>query len=145
MSDANGSAPPTYYGQPVLKEPIWKPEIAWYFFAGGLAGASAGLAYLAERSGNDELGRRAWATSLAAVAVSPPLLIADLGVPKRFLNMLRMFKVTSPMSMGSWLLSASGTSIGLSALHALTGRCPRAGAIARPVAALAGLPLATYT
>ena len=97
----------SYHGQPVLKQPVWTWEIPLYFFTGGAAGASAGLAYLGELSGNDELARRAWAVALAGLTVSPALLISDLGRPPRFLNMLRMFKVTSPMSVGTWVLSAA--------------------------------------
>jgi hypothetical protein len=77
--------------------------------------------------------------------VSPPLLISDLGRPARFLNMLRMFKVTSPMSVGSWVLSASSTATAVAAVNELTGLFPRASKIARPAAAVAGLPLSTYT
>jgi formate-dependent nitrite reductase membrane component NrfD len=131
-----------YYGQPVIKEPIWKSEIAWYLFTGGLAGASAGLAQLA---GDETLERRAWAVALAGVGVSPVLLIADLGVPARFYNMLRVVKVTSPMSVGTWILSASGAAIGASALHAWTGRLPRLARVSRPAAAALGMPLSTYT
>jgi hypothetical protein len=114
-------------------------------FTGGLAGASAGLAYLAGVRGSNTLAQRAWLTSLAAIAASPPLLIADLGRPGRFFNMLRLFKVTSPMSVGSWILSISGASVGVAALHAATGRFGRAAAVARPAAAAAGLGLSTYT
>ena len=95
----------SYYGRPVLKAPVWTDEIPLYFFAGGLAGASCGLAYLAGRRGDDELARRAWINAAAAIGVSPLLLVADLGRPQRFLNMLRLFKVTSPMSVGSWILA----------------------------------------
>jgi hypothetical protein len=135
----------SYYGRPVIKEPVWTPEIPAYFFFGGLAGASAGLAYLADVSGNEVLARRAWGVALAGVSVSPPLLISDLGVSKRFLNMLRMFKVTSPMSVGSWILSGSGAAIGISAANALTGRLAGLAKPAKPAAALLGLPLSTYT
>jgi formate-dependent nitrite reductase membrane component NrfD len=77
--------------------------------------------------------------------MSPPLLISDLGRPTRFLNMLRMFKVTSPMSVGSWILSASSTATALAVVNELTGLFPRASRVARPAAALVGLPLSTYT
>jgi formate-dependent nitrite reductase membrane component NrfD len=120
-----------------------------YFYAGGLAGASAGFAYLTGLRGADTVARRAWLTALAGAGVSPVLLISDLGRPARFLNMLRMFKVTSPMSVGSWVLSGFGTATGVAALDALTrGRLPplrRAARAARPSAALLGLPLASYT
>jgi hypothetical protein len=135
----------SYHGQPVLKEPVWTWEIPCYFYTGGMAGASAGLAYLTETRGNDVLARRAWGTALAGVAISPVLLASDLGKPSRFLNMLRMLKVTSPMSVGSWILSASGASTAIAAANAWTGLLPRTAKVARPAAALLGLPLSTYT
>jgi formate-dependent nitrite reductase membrane component NrfD len=137
--------PRSYYGRPVIKEPVWTPEIPIYFFTGGLAGASATVAWLAELQGDEELGRRAWAVALAGVTVSPVLLISDLGRPMRFFNMLRMFKVTSPMSVGSWILAAAGTAIATAAANALGGLFPRLSRGAKPAAAVLGLPLATYT
>jgi formate-dependent nitrite reductase membrane component NrfD len=91
------------------------------------------------------LARRAWYTAFAGIAISPGLLISDLGRPERFLNMLRMFKVTSPMSVGSWVLAASGATTSAAALHAATGRFPLLARLARPLAGLLGLPLSTYT
>jgi hypothetical protein len=135
----------SYHGQPVIKEPIWTWEIPCYFYTGGLGGASAGLAFLAELRGNDTLARRAWAASMAGLTLSPAFLISDLGKPTRFLNMLRMFKVTSPMSVGSWILAASGTTTAVAAADAWLNLFPRAGKVARPAAALLGLPLSTYT
>jgi len=134
-----------YYGRPVIKEPVWTPEIPLYFFTGGMAGASAGLAFMAETTGNEVLARRAWAAAMGGIAVSPVLLISDLGVPSRFLNMLRMFKVTSPMSVGSWILSGSGATTTLASANALMGLFPVLGRASKPAAALLGLPLATYT
>jgi hypothetical protein len=84
-------------------------------------------------------------SSLAAVTLSGAALVNDLGRPSRFLNMLRVIKVTSPMSLGSWLLSAYAPCAGAAALCAVTGRLPRAGAVATGAAALLGAPLATYT
>jgi formate-dependent nitrite reductase membrane component NrfD len=135
----------SYYGQPVVKPPVWTWEIPWYLFAGGLAGASAPLAYLAEARGNVALGRRAWTIALGALAASPALLVSDLGRPSRFLNMLRVVKVTSPMSVGSWLLAGTGAATGIAALNVWTGALPGSAAAARPAAALLGPPLATYT
>ena len=135
----------SYYGQPVIKPPVWTSEVPLYFFTGGLAGASAGLGLLAGLRGDDELARRAWGASLAGIAVSPPLLISDLGRPERFLNMLRMLKVTSPMSVGSWVLAAASPAVGVAAANAWTGRFARAARFARPAAAGLGLPLSTYT
>jgi hypothetical protein len=142
---AFGAEVRSYHGQPVIKEPVWTWEIPCYFYTGGLGGASAGLALLAGLRGNDVLARRAWASALLGVTASPALLIMDLGKPERFLNMLRMFKVTSPMSVGSWNLTLSGATTALAAAHAWFGIFPRAGRLAKPLAALLGLPLSTYT
>ena len=137
--------PRSYYGRPVLKPPVWTPEIPVYFWTGGLGGASAALAFGAELTGNEELARRAWANAFAAMAVSPALLISDLGVRRRFLNMLRVFKVTSPMSVGSWLLAGTSTATALAAGSSLGGVRRGEGRAAGAAAAVLGLPLATYT
>jgi len=126
--------------RPVLKPPVWTPEIPAYFYVGGLAGASAGVGLLAD----DALARRAWALAFAGSVISPVLLISDLGVPKRFLHMLRMFKVTSPMSVGSWVLSGFGAATAPAAAHAFFG-IGRVGRPAQVASALLGLPLASYT
>src|SRR5215212_7129091 len=135
----------SYYGRAVLKEPVWSWEIPWYFFAGGLAGGRINVALMARLTGNDELARRARVAALGGAAVSPVLLIMDLGKPERFYNMLRVFKPTSPMSVGTWVLSAFGPTTGLAAAHDLLGLFPRLGRFAEAASALLGLPLATYT
>jgi hypothetical protein len=137
--------PRSYYGRPVIKSPVWTWEIPVYFFVGGMAGASAVLGELAELRGEEELARRAWTVALGGAAVSPTLLVSDLGRPERFLNMLRVFKLTSPMSIGSWTLAAFGPAAGLAAANAELGLFPRLSRPARPVAALSGLVLGTYT
>ncbi len=137
--------PRSYYEQPIVKPPVWTWEIPWYFFAGGMAGASAPLAWAAGTMGNETLARRAWAAAMAGVVVSPALLISDLGRPERFLNMLRVFKVTSPMSVGSWILSVNGALIAPAALGAFWKRGPRVLRAAGPLAAIAGPGLSTYT
>src|SRR5579875_3797483 len=71
----------SYHGQPVLKQPVWTWEIPCYLFTGGLGGSSAALAQLADLRGNEVLGRRAWTTAAVAGAISPLLLISDLGRP----------------------------------------------------------------
>jgi hypothetical protein len=139
----HGTSP---YGRPVIKEPVWTPEIPAYFYVGGLAGASAGLALLSELRGEDALAHRAWLVAVGGSVVSPALLISDLGMSSRFLNMLRMFKVTSPMSVGSWILAGFGTATAPAAVHSLTGgRLGAAGRAAQVASALLGLPLSSYT
>jgi formate-dependent nitrite reductase membrane component NrfD len=133
----------SYYGRPIVKPPVWKPQVPWYLFAGGLTGGSAALSFAAGVAGNDVLSRRAWALTLAGGTASPVLLVTDLGRPERFLNMMRVFKVTSPMSVGSWLLAATGATAAATTSADLFGR-RRAARAGRAATALLGLPLATY-
>ncbi len=108
---AGGPIPhkPGYYGQPVVKPPVWTWEIPLYFFFGGLAGMSAVIASGAIIFHQVDLARTAmWVAAIAGAVLSPILLIMDLGRPHLFLNMLRVFKHRSAMSMGAWILSAFG-------------------------------------
>ena len=138
------TAPGGYYGRPVLKEPVWRPEVALYFFFGGLAGMSAVLAFAARVTGRDRLARGALLGAFAGVIACPPLLVLDLGRPERFLNMLRVLKPTSPMSIGSWILVASGATISTAAASEVTGIARPLGRAAEVLAALLGLPLSVY-
>jgi Polysulphide reductase, NrfD len=135
----------SYYGRPILKEPVWKPAVPFYFFTGGIAGGCAVLHGIAKLAGHERLARTALYVGAAADAVSPALLISDLGRPERFLNMLRVFKVTSPMSVGSWALAVSGSASNTAAALEALGVLPRVKALAETVSFLAGPPLATYT
>jgi hypothetical protein len=140
--------PASYYGRPVIKPPPWEPPlIAGYFLLGGLAGASAAIGAAAHLAGHGPLERRAWAASLGGLAVGAPLLIADLGRPARFLNMLRVFKVTSPMSVGSWVLAGTGSAVSAAAAASwLPRRMPRRlGGVAALPAGVLGTLLAAYT
>ncbi|MCK2215729.1 polysulfide reductase NrfD [Actinomadura sp. ATCC 31491] len=136
----------SYYGLPVLNEPTWHDhDIAGYLFLGGLAGASSILAAAADLTGRPRLARAGKAGALCAVGGSLYALIHDLGRPSRFVNMLRVFKVTSPMSVGTWILSAYGPQAGLAAATAVTGLFPRLGRAASAGAGLTGAAVATYT
>jgi formate-dependent nitrite reductase membrane component NrfD len=137
--------PRTYYDRPVLKKPVWKWYIPAYFFTGGMAGASSTLAFAARLRGNDRLARRAGLISLAGIAASPVFLIADLGKPGRFYNMLRVAKPTSPMSMGTWLISVFGPLTGAAAVSDVTGVLPGVGRLCQAVAAVMGPGVSTYT
>src|SRR5712691_3763228 len=99
-----------YYGIPLLNEPAWTWEVPLYFFVGGAAGAAAVVGAIADYTGADrKLVRDARWIAAAGAMISPALLIADLGRPERFLNMMRVFKPQSPMSVGVWtLLGFSG-------------------------------------
>jgi formate-dependent nitrite reductase membrane component NrfD len=149
MSDGSitgiGTEMASYYGRPIIKEPTWKVEIPAYLFTGGVAGGCAVLHGIARVTNNTPLARSTLYAGALMEAVSPLLLISDLGRPERFLNMLRMFKVTSPMSVGSWILVASSSSGNAAAALQTVD-------VLRPVKWLAeltwfatGPPLASYT
>jgi formate-dependent nitrite reductase membrane component NrfD len=136
----------SYYGKPILNEPTWEPlDIAGYLFLGGLAGASSVLAAGAELTGQPALARVGKAGALVAISGSLVALVHDLGRPSRFLNMLRVFKPSSPMSVGSWILSVYGPPAGVAGLTALTGRFPGIGRVATVTAGLVGPAVAAYT
>jgi formate-dependent nitrite reductase membrane component NrfD len=136
---------PGYYGHPIVKPHVWKGYIGWYFFTGGLAGASSVIAATAELTGHHALAKHAHRASMIGLLPSPVLLIADLGRPTRFLKMLRVIKPTSPMSIGSWLLTLYAgpavVSAALGELH-LLATVRRRSAIA---AGLLGSMVTTYT
>jgi polysulfide reductase-like protein len=136
----------SYYGKPVINAPVWhSPEIPGYFFVGGLAGASSLLAAGAQVTGRPGLARAAKLAAAGGGGVAMAALVKDLGRPLRFLNMLRVFKPTSPMSVGSWVLSAYLPAAGVAGATALSGRLPRLGAAATGGAAVLGPAVAAYT
>jgi polysulfide reductase-like protein len=135
----------SYYGRPILKEPVWKPEIPLYLFTGGIAGASSLLSLAARAVRNERLAKTSMWLGFAGDVVSPALLVSDLGRPERFLNMLRVFKVTSPMSVGSWILAGSGAATSAEVACETLGIFPRLKLVPAAASALLGAPLATYT
>jgi Polysulphide reductase, NrfD len=135
----------SYYGRPVLKQPVWTDEIPAYYFAGGLAGASASLALGARLTGNDRLARSALTAAAVGVTAGLPLLVDDLGRPERFHHMLRMLKPTSPMSVGTWLLAGLGPAAVAAAACDRLGVLPRVGRLAEAVAGILGPAVSTYT
>ena len=142
-----------YYGLPLLKAPVWTWEIPAYFFVGGTAGAAAVIGAMARATGGSpELVRDARWIAAAGAAISPPLLISDLGRPERFLNMLRVFKLRSPMSVGAWTLVAFSTAAGAAAfadaVHRASGdrvAVRVVGDAAEVLSAATGVVLSTYT
>jgi formate-dependent nitrite reductase membrane component NrfD len=136
----------SYYGHPILKLPRWKePHLPAYLFLGGLSGASAVMGAAAAATGRRSLARAGRLTAVVAGAGGTGFLIAELGRPERFLNMLRVAKPTSPMSMGSWLLAGHASLSGAAAASDVTGMLPRLGAAAGAGSALTGPLLATYS
>jgi formate-dependent nitrite reductase membrane component NrfD len=105
----------SYYGRPVVKPAPWGPDVAAYLFLGGVAGGSAVLAAGARLTGRDELRRNCQLGALGSVSLGAVCLVRDLGRPERFVNMLRVIKLTSPMSLGSWILTAFSTGASVAA------------------------------
>jgi formate-dependent nitrite reductase membrane component NrfD len=149
-----------YYDLPVIHGPHWKWLIVGYFYFGGISGASAVVAALLRLSGGAsgmQLARIAQYVSFVSLLPCPLLLILDLGRPARFWHMLRAFRASSPMSMGTWGLTAFGVVSALSAgLQLLEGRSSRRGArltaaqhaagnVLAVLGALSGVFVAGYT
>ena len=106
-----GAAPATSYGRPMIKKPTWKWPIPLYFFLGGVAGGAALIGAVADILGGERhksTVRNARYLAVILAALCPIPLIQDLGRPARFHHMLRIFKVTSPLNVGTWILSAFG-------------------------------------
>ncbi|BDY27312.1 NrfD/PsrC family molybdoenzyme membrane anchor subunit [Mycolicibacterium mageritense] len=148
----------SYYGRPVVKPAPWGHEVAAYLFLGGVAGGSGLIGLGAQLTGRAKLRRNARLGALTAVGLGGVALVADLGRPDRFYNMLRTFKITSPMSVGSWILSAFSGGMGVAAVaevDRMTGKRLPLGplrGVLRAVEGPAGLeagvfaaPLAVYT
>jgi formate-dependent nitrite reductase membrane component NrfD len=129
---------------PMIHAPVWTWEVPAYFWCGGVAAGSSFVALACDLAGDERSARIARRVSLGAVMPSPVLLIMDLGRPARFLNMLRVFKPRSPMSLGAWCLIAfSGTQTAAVGLD-LLGRGRQAKAVGAASAVLGGY-LGSYT
>lgn len=136
----------SYYGMSVINPPVWEElDIAGYLFTGGLAGASSILAAGAQFTHRPHLASRSKTCASAAIAVSLLALVHDLGRPARFINMLRVFKPTSPMSVGTWILSAYAPLNFAATGSDVLGIAPRTGRAAGAGAGLLGSAVATYT
>lgn len=116
----------SYYGRGVIKPVPWKHEIPAYLFLGGVAAGSGLIAAGAAVTGSEVLRRNSRLTAMTAVALSGATLVADLGRPERFLNMLRTVKLTSPMSVGTWILSAYAAFAGVTTASELLRLLPGA-------------------
>jgi hypothetical protein len=148
----------SYYGRPILRAPVWGYGVPTYFFTGGLAAGCALLGAGADLTGRPTMRRAGRLVCLGALGASAGLLVQDLGRPERFSNMLRVARPTSPMSMGSWILTTIAPSAGVAAAAEFADRLPSRGVLglvrrALPLAgraaglAAAGVApaLATYT
>lgn len=140
----------SYYGRPIIKAPVWKnPDVPLYLFLGGLAGTSSGLAALAGAGGRPGLRRTGRFAAVGGALGGTVFLVHDLHRPRRFLHMLRVFKPTSPLSVGTWILSPFAAFATLAAaaeaVHGRSRLVDRTGDAAGVAAAAIGPALATYT
>ena len=136
----------SYYGKQIIKTPTWKtPDVPLYLFLGGMAGGSALLAEGAALQGLPALEKVARGAAAAGAGIGTVFLVHDLGRPERFLNMLRVFKPTSPLSVGSFILAPFSAFATAAFGSQVTGWFPRLGRLSGVAAAAFGPPLATYT
>lgn len=136
----------SYYGQPIINKPVWEaPDIPGYLFLGGLAGAGALIGAAAQATRRPGLAKVSKVGAALAGHLSLVGLVHDLGRRSRFINMLRVLKVTSPMSVGSWLLAGFVPAATVSAACDALGILPSVGGLATVSAAVLGAPVATYT
>lgn len=147
----------TYYGRPIVKPSPWEADIPAYLFSGGLAAGSSIIAAGADLTGRATLRRSGRLGALAALGFSMFALVHDLGRPMRFVNMLRVAKLTSPMSVGTWILTLYSPFAVTTAAGEIAGMLPPRYRVAplrfasyadRPAGLLAALfapPLAAYT
>jgi len=127
----------SYYGRQILKSPVWKDDIAYYFFLGGLSAGSSLLAAGGDLTDRPALRRGGRLGGIVALSAGTVYLIKDLGRPERFHHMLRVAKPTSPMSVGTWVLSAYGGALGAAAAAELV---PARWPVLRRLAHLAARP-----
>ena len=136
----------SYYGRPIIKAPVWKnPDVPLYLFLGGLAATSAGLGAMGGATDRPTLRRTGRLAAFGGAAGGTVFLVHDLHRPQRFLHMLRVFKPTSPLSVGTWILAPFATVAALAAGSELTGLLRRSGDAAGAVSAVIGPALGTYT
>jgi formate-dependent nitrite reductase membrane component NrfD len=138
---------PTYYGEPAVKSSSWGPLVSAYIWLGGLAGSAQVLASVADLLGREELRglvRRGRELAAFLPVLGAGLLVADLHTPQRWYQMLRIFRRSSPMSIGSYLLGGFTASSLASAWAERRGRAAAARAAGLPAAA-AGAGMSVYT
>lgn len=146
----------TYYGRPQLKQsPFNNTLVGTYVFLAGLSGAAQLLSLLIDlRTGREAAStvRRGRYLAMLAPTIGTLCLIYDLNTPRRFYNMLRLFKTTSPMSFGSWtLVGFSAASSATAALQFVLDKAPPGrwmltmARVTQVPAAMLGSVLATYT
>jgi formate-dependent nitrite reductase membrane component NrfD len=140
---------PTYYDLPVLKKSVWSIDIPLYYFVGGAGGAALTLGaavQLRKDRGLRELSEHIHWMGIVGSSLGAAFLIHDLGRPSRFLNMMRVFRPTSPMNMGAWILGgAAPTAIATGLFINRGGWIGAVGEVTGYMSGVFGAALAGYT
>ncbi|HLK51412.1 MAG TPA: NrfD/PsrC family molybdoenzyme membrane anchor subunit [Bryobacteraceae bacterium] len=143
----------TYYERPLLKQSVWSADIPLYYFVGGAAGAALTLGAAMQLAARGRRRRELRALSahchwigIIGSTAGAAFLIHDLGRPSRFLNMMRVFRPTSPMNMGAWILAgAAPTAIATGLLVNRRGLPGKLGEATGYASGVFGAALAGYT
>lgn len=146
----------TYYGLPSIKPSLWGGLVSGYMFIAGVGGSAQVIATAADLVGDRALApivRKGRYIALGATILGGPLLIIDLHTPQRWYNMLRIFRKTSPMSIGTWVLMSFGSlSAALAAAQFASDRGYSPSRTMRTAiklvqlpAAFSGMAMSTYT
>lgn len=140
MTETPHEPQPTYYERPMLKPPHWEWNVVTYLFMGGIMGGLGVIQWLADTRRDDDrrLQRTARVASLVLATANPGVLITHLGRPERFLHMLRIVKLKSPMSLGVWSLVGFSGVAGANVFGIATP-------LMAPLQALLGAFIAGYT
>ncbi len=99
---------PGYSTQDVTKVPGWHGLVAWDLLFNNLTTGLflfAGVGELALPGLLGPVAKAAYPVALVLLLTDLMLLVLDLGDPLRFHHMLRVFKPSSPMSLGTWSLT----------------------------------------
>src|ERR1700761_2316805 len=97
-----------YENTTVTKVPGWHGIIAWDALLNGMAMGlflAAAISELAAPAIFMHVAKIAYSVALVLLLVDLGLLVLDLGDPLRFHHMLRVLKLGSPMSVGTWCLT----------------------------------------
>src|SRR5438876_1588879 len=92
----------------VTKAPDWHGLVAWDLLFNNLTTGLflvAAISDLAAPAFFAPVARVAYPVALVLLLVDLLCLVLDLGAPLRFHHMLRVFKPSSPMSLGTWCLT----------------------------------------
>jgi Ni/Fe-hydrogenase subunit HybB-like protein len=137
-----GQSQSGYENMPVTKAPGWHGIIAWDALFNGMATGlfmAAAVSEFAAPAVFRPVAKVAYPVALVVLLIDLGLLVLDLGDPLRFHHMLRIFKLYSPMSVGTWCLTIFSLPLTVAAALSLLAEMGRDFERARILAVVAGL------